>query len=474
MAPELTPVDGTFLAALRKINVLADLPEDDLLWFASRCAEIRLNTGECYIKEGDEARDMFVILEGELIARTESVMRNEALFIARAGTVTGLLPYSRLKKFARTVRASMPTWAARYPKSGFPDLMTHLPELGARLVGVMLDRVRDLTVAEQQHEKMLALGRLSAGFAHELNNPVSATERASEEMQGALHRLLEANIRLDEQSLRAEQRKYIACAEREFAECMDKRPAMDPMERCDREDAVSAWLEKQGLKRTWEIAPTLVEMNWSDGDLEDLASRFERETLPCVLARLTATVTVGKLLGEIRQASSRISGLVRTLKDYSYMDQAPEQEVDLHSGLNTTLDLLHHRLDGGVRVEKDYDLRIPCIPCDPRALNQAWMNLMENALDAMRDEGRLGIRTRLEQDRAMVEVIDSGPGVAEKIRNRVFEPFFTTKPPGQGTGLGLDTVYRIVRQHNGDVTFDSMPGETRFRVRLPLHRQFGI
>lgn len=474
MAPELAPLDANFLQALRRIKVLADLREDDLAWFAAQCTQIRLNPGESYLREGDEADRMFLILEGELVARSEAVLRNEPLFMARAGTITGTLPFSRLKKFNRTVRATVPTWAASFPKIGFPELMSRLPNVVAGLVGIMLDRTRDLTVAEQQHEKLRALGRLSAGFSHELNNPVSATERASGEMQAALHRLLEANIRLDERPLTAAQRMYIACAEREFAERTGPAPAMEPLERSDREDAVAAWLEQRGVPGPWAIAPTLVETNWTDDDLADLASRFGRETLPFVLDRLTATMTVSKLLTEICNSSARISGLVQTLKDYSYMDQAPEQEIDIHTGLNTTLEMLRHRLTDQIEVVRDFAADLPLIPCDARALNQAWMSLLENALDSMNGSGKLTLRTRLEPDRAAIEVIDNGPGIPERIRTKIFEPFFTTKPPGSGTGLGLDTVYRIVRLHNGDVTFESRPGETTFRVRLPIRRQYGI
>ncbi len=474
MAPEPALTDANFLAALRRIRILATLPDDDLAWFAERCTQIRLNPGESYLREGDEADRMFLILEGELVARSETVLRNEPLFLARTGTITGTLPFSRLKKFNRTVRANVPTWAASFHRTEFPALLQRLPEVVAGLVGIMLDRTRDLTVAEQQHEKLRALGRLSAGFAHELNNPVSATERASGEMQAALHRLMEANIRLDEHPLTAAQRLYIACAEREFTERNAPPPVMEPMERSDREEAVSLWLEERGVPFPWNLAPTLVETNWTDADLTDLDSRFGRETLPFVLDRLTATMTVSKLMTEIRHSSARISGLVQTLKDYSYMDQTPEQEIDLHTGLNTTLEMLRHRLTNEIEVIREFAADLPLIPCDARALNQAWMSLLENALDAMQGRGRLTIRTRLEPDRATVEVMDNGPGIPEKIRNKIFEPFFTTKPPGAGTGLGLDTVYRIARLHNGDVTFESKPGETTFRVRLPIRRQYGI
>jgi signal transduction histidine kinase len=417
---------------------------------------------------------MFIVLEGGIRAKREKGGGDQPVYTAWAPNVTGMLPFSRMTDYPRTARAAVRSWVATFPKRLFGELAARIPELTGQLVGTMSDRIRDVALSDGQHEKLLALSRLSAGVAHELNNPAAAVVRAAEQMQNALRSLLDANVRLDERPLSIEQRRYLACAERETVANLPDLPKLDPVSRIDREAAIGEWLERHGLATAWDLAPALVELDWSDADLEDLASRFDASDLSCVLARLTATVGVGQLLAEIDDAARRISRLIETLKDYSWMDRTPESELDLHAGLDATIAMLGHRLRNGVSVVREYQPAMRPLLGHAGALNQVWTNLIENALDAMAGGGELRVRTFCDHESACVEVIDNGRGMSEEVQRRALEPFFTTKPMGSGMGLGLDTALRIVRQHHGTLTFTCVPGETRFQVRLPFRRQYGI
>lgn len=460
--------------ALRRVPILADVDPDQLRWFASMCSQVRLEPGEAYVQEGDPATEMFIVLEGGIRAKREKGGGDQPVFTAWAPNVTGMLPFSRMTHYPRTARAAVPSWVATFPKRLFSELAIRIPDLTGRLIGTMSDRIRDVALSDGQHEKLLALSRLSAGFAHELNNPASAVVRAAEQMHNSLRSLLDANVRLDERPLSVEQRRYLACAERETVSNLPDLPKLDPIARSDREAVIGAWLRRHGVATAWDLAPALVELDWSDDDLEDLASRFEASDLSCVLARLTATVSVGQLLAEINDAASRISGLIDTLKEYSWMDRTPETELDLHAGLDATIAMFGHRLRNGVSVVREYERSMNALLGHAGALNQLWTNLIENALDAMPNGGELKIRTFSEPDQAVVQVIDNGLGMSEEVQQRAFEPFFSTKPPGSGMGLGLDTAMRIVRQHHGALRFSCVPGETCFEVRLPFRRLYGI
>ncbi|MDX2153080.1 MAG: ATP-binding protein [Bryobacteraceae bacterium] len=457
------------IAALRGVSVFEDLPDDQLRWFAERSTQSRVAPGDATVHEGEPADRLFVLLEGELHARKETGASDQPTFVMKAPAVTGVLPHSRMSLFPRTVRAVAPTWIAAFPKALFDDLLREIPELGPRLVSVMVDRAREVARNDQQHEKLLALGKLAAGLAHELNNPAAAAKRAIEELRSNLKSLIEANVRLDERPLSTEQRKYMACVERETLEACGVSISLGPLERSDREEAVTTWLEDHSVEQPWNLAPALVEMDWKADDLEDVAARFDRDDLACVFKRLAATVAVGRLAAEIENSVTRVSELVKSVKEYSYMDQSSEQEIDIHQGLESTLTMLSFRLRG-ITVKREFDRSLPKLVAHASALNQVWTNLIDNAVQAMSGKGTLTIRTCAEPGAIVVEVADSGPGIPPDIQARIFEPFFTTKGVGEGTGLGLDTVRRIAALHGGEVTFTSKPGDTRFRVRLPLRK----
>jgi signal transduction histidine kinase len=459
--------------ALRRVGVFADLPEDQLRWFASNSVERRLAVGEVLFARGDKPDWMSVYLEGEVQAVTDDSMSDGFVYVMRAGDplteVSGALPYSRMTEFAAMGRAVVPTRVLLFPSALFPQMLERMPVLGKRLVGVMSDRVREATRLDVQEDKLMALGKLSAGLAHELNNPAAAARRAADELLEALEELRAADLRLCRHDISAEQRAFInEFEQRAIARQEDAQP-LGALEQSDREDALALWLEDRDVREGWSVAPHLVEAGVDVAALGPVAAHVGEEALGDVLARVAAQLRTARLVRDIKAGTTRISELVGAIKEYSYMDQAPVQEIDLHKGLENTLLILKHKLKKkNIEVVRDYAEDLPRVTAFGSELNQVWTNLIDNAIDAMPDGGRLKVRTKREPADVMVEVRDNGPGIPPEVRSRIFEPFFTTKPVGEGTGLGLDTSMRIVRKHRGNLRFESKPGDTCFQVRLPL------
>jgi signal transduction histidine kinase len=410
---------------------------------------------------------MMVVLEGEIFSQREQGPPNGLTYSARAGDVTGMLPFSRLTTFPLTSRAVTAVTAAFLPSSDFPEMLKRIPELGPRLVNIMSDRIRESTRNDQQRDKMMALGKLSAGLAHELNNPAAAVRNAAVNLQQSVSRARAAALHLDKRAISAEDRVFLARLECDWT-AAHPACALDSLERSDLEEELGEWLEKHRIPDARGIAPALVEAGCDLATLNGLSARFDDDTLGDVVTRLSVSFTVSRLVEQIESGTSRISELVKAIKLYSYMDQALEQEIDVHDGIENTLIMLHYRLKQGVQVVREYDRTAPRICAWASELNQVWTNLIDNAIDAMNGKGQLVIRTVNEHGRVMVEVRDSGPGIPPEIRDRIFDPFFTTKPVGEGTGLGLETVYRIVQKHHGTIRVDSEPGRTSFEVRLPI------
>jgi signal transduction histidine kinase len=451
---------------LRKIAVFSDLPADQLLWLAGKVEEIRLAPGEIFFRPGDPAVWLVVILEGEIrVQRTGDP--DGPIFSASAGQVTGYLPYSRLTSFAGTGRAVLPTRFLRLHRDNFPEMLQRIPEIGQRLVAIMADRIRETAKIETQRDKLMALGKLSAGLAHELNNPASAAQRAAASLREALETVRDASIRLARHALSPQQRDAILHFERE-AQGYKRTSAVDPLAQSDREERITSWLEKHQIPEPWKIAPVLAEAGAEVPTLENLSAEVGEKVVSDALIRIASLLTIARLTDEIENSTKRISDLVRAIKDYSYMDQAPLQEIDIHNGIESTLTILGHRLKQGVTVIREYDPNLPRVCAYGGELNQIWTNLIDNAIDAMNGKGEIRIRTRLNLDRVRVEIIDNGPGIPAEIQTHIFDPFFTTKGVGQGTGLGLDTACRIARKHHGDIRVVSKPGETRFQVDLPV------
>jgi signal transduction histidine kinase len=455
----------TLKSELLRVPVFADLPDDQLEWFLSQCEEQLLKPGDTYIRQGDPAETMFVLLEGEFQARGEIAGETFA-FPLKPGDVTGVLPFSRMKKTPITGRAVGNGRLLRFPSAQFPQLVQKMPELATRLVGLMSDRIRETTRFEQQRDRLASLGKLSAGLAHELNNPASAAKRATSQLRDMLKKIKSASLELGRRDLTPAQKSEIEKMEASFTQ-PDVVPP-DALTVSDLEDQIDSLFRSHGQNDLWMLAAALARRNIKPEALESLFATLEADTARAALVRIAASVEVATLLHEIESSTSRISDLVGAIKEYTYMDQAAVQNVDVVKSLETTLTILNHKLKQGVAVQRDYQ-RVPLLVNSfGSELNQVWTNIIDNAIDAMGGKGELRVRTYREDACVVVEIADNGPGISAEVEPHIFEPFFTTKGVGQGTGLGLDTVQRIVKKHRGTIQVSSKPGDTRFQVWLPL------
>ena len=464
----LTPVE-TIAAALDRVTQLQGLSLEDRLWLASHGQELVAEPGDVLFEEGAPADRMMLILKGEIhVQRTHTGPM--ALFIGRAGQMTGLLPFSRMKASGGQGVAVSSAWVLMIHKSLFPEMLQAIPSMTQRVVSTLLDRVREVTRIEQQAEKLTALGKLAGNLAHELNNPASAAQRAASSLVGELranreHRFKLVNLCLDEKQIRA-----IEVWEQRVLDRVQPAEAQDAGQVISGEEALRDWLTALPCDTAWDVAPQIAEQGVTVADLDDLRGTLGAEetciTLQYFARYLRSTRSVDTLIS----STARIFDLISAIQTYSYMDRAPILEVDVPAGLDATVQMLQSRMTN-VTVERDYQPNLPLISAYGSELNQVWTALIENALEAMdatEGMGHLKIVCRLEGEMLLVEIWDNGRGIPPELQDRIFEPFFTTKAPGQGLGLGLDNAMRIVRKHRGHLGVRSEPGSTCFRVRLPL------
>src|SRR6202162_1440813 len=450
---------------LIRVPAFADLPDDQIAWFLSQSQEAHFAAGETYVRQGDPADWMFVILEGQFQWRGE-FGGETVVASAKPGDVTGVLPFSRMKQFTVSGRAVTDGRVLRFPASLFPELVQKMPELTTRLVGLMSDRIRETTRFEQQRDRLASLGKLSAGLAHELNNPASAAKRATSQLRDILKKIRDASLELGRRDLTSVQKSEIERLEASFTQ-PDVVPP-DALTMSDLEDQTDSLLRSHGQNDLWQLAADLARRNIKPEILESLFANLDADAARAALVRIAASVEVAVLLHEIESSTSRISDLVGANKEYTYMDQAKVQNVDVVKSLETTLTILNHKLKQGVAVQRDYQ-RVPLLVNSfGSELNQVSTNIIDNAIDAMHGKGELRVRTYRDEGCVVVEIGDNGPGISPQVQPHIFEPFFTTKGVGEGTGLGLDTAQRIVKKHRGNIQVNSKPGDTRFQVWLPL------
>ncbi len=424
-----------------------------------------LEAGDYLFDETSVVDSFYVVLEGEIrISRLKGAEETQ-LGIHYPRDFTGGLAVLTGSRSIHRARATVPSRILEIDSETFRRVSIERPEVADVFISGLARRMRETQRAFRQQEKMAALGKLSAGLAHELNNPAAAGRRASEDLRGAALKVQLLSLEHDERFSSA-QRERLAELCREAT--VNGEPALDPLARSDREDEIVLWLEERGLRDAWDIAPTLVAAGLETGRLERLAEDFEDErALAGALEWLEATLELTGLANEVGRSTERISELVEAIKDHTYMNRGSYGVTDVREGLESTLTILGHNLKGAT-VTRYYEERLPRIWAYAGELNQAWINLLDNAAAAVEGQGSIGVRAYRDGDSVAVEISDDGPGIPREIQARVFEQFFTTKQIGEGTGLGLDIVRRAVEAHGGEVAFDSEPGHTRFVVRLPI------
>ena len=321
----------------------------------------------------------------------------------------------------------------------------------------------------RQSEKMATLGTLAAGIAHELNNPAAAARRAAVQLQEIFVRLEETHLQLNTIIFSESERNVLQIIEQRARE-HSKNPAdLDAITRSDKESEIEAWLEENNIENAWEYSPTLASLEFSLEELTNYRNLFHDDSFSAVLKWIISFYPVYVLLNEINQSSTRISEIVRAMKSYSYLDQAPIQNINIHEGLDNTLIILRNKLKDGIEVIRDYANDLPKIIAYGSELNQVWTNIFDNSIDAMNGKGRIKIQTSKENSNIVIQIEDNGPGIPKEILSRIFDPFFTTKEPGKGTGLGLSNCYSIiVEKHKGNIAVESTPGKTSFNVTLPI------
>ena len=462
-----TPAE-TIAAALERITPLNGLPLEDRLWLARHGQEVVAEPGGILFEEGTIADRMILILKGELHVRRHSGGPME-LFIGRAGQMTGYLPFSRMKTSGGQGFAVTPVWALLIHKSLFHEMLAAIPSMTQRVVSTLLDRVREVTRIEQQAEKLTALGKLAGNLAHELNNPASAAQRAASSLVTEIranrqNRFKLVNLCLSKQQVAAVDAWELKVFSRAF-----KPDALTVTALIAREESLRAWLTALGCAEPWDIAPQLAEQDVSLADLEELSSIIAPSEACVALEYFARYLRTSRSVDTLVNSTARIFDLISAVKAYSYMDRAPILEIDVPAGLDATLQMLQSRMTN-VQVVRDYQPDLPRISAYGSELNQVWTALIENALDALGNQGQLRLTCRLEAEMLLVEIWDTGPGIPPELQDRIFEPFFTTKPPGHGLGLGLDNAMRIVRKHRGHISVKSEPGSTCFRVRIPLQQ----
>jgi signal transduction histidine kinase len=455
------------IEALKRVGPLHGMEEPEYEWLAEHGIERHVPAGTTVFHEGDTVDTMTILLRGEIHVRRERG-GPAALFIGRTGQITGLLPFSRMKTYGGLGYVVADLWVLDFHRSTFPEMMQAVPSMTQRCVSVLLDRVREVTRLEQQTEKLNALGKLAGNLAHEMNNPASAAQRAASGLLDELRVYGHEKFRLGGLCLDEAHLTQV----KNWQESIRQQGKMAPRESADHaalEDSLQAWLKSHGVDETWKIAPELAELNVTTEQLDPLGEFLNPASLSVVLGQFASSVRAERIAEAMLDSTARIFDLIRAIKDYSYMDQAPIQEVDVRQGLENTLTMLQSRL-AHVEIERRYEADLPLIAAYGSELNQVWMALLENALDAIDDHGKLTLGVQVSGEMILIEVWDNGLGIPSENQDRIFEPFFTTKAPGRGLGLGLDTVQRIVRRHRGYVSVKSQPGATCFQVRLPMEQ----
>ena len=454
------------LQDLRKSPLFQGLSDDELQQLMDNAKPVSLRAGEVLIRQGEQGDTAFVVVKGGFEVQKQSGQSLIKIDVRNPGEIIGEMALLSQAPRSASVIAIVDSETLCISKEVFDDLLSTRPSAAMTVLRWVMARLTQNDALLHQQEKMAALGTFSAGMAHELNNPAAAAQRGASELNKSLVKLQGLTHQIEATAFRKGQVDWLNSFMQDASRRFSSPLKFGALERIELVDQLQAWLEANGAESAWEFAPAMVTFGWNAAELEKLkGSAFFDLSIQWLGMGCR---TIG-LLREIEQATERISQIVQAMKSYTYLDQAPLLEVDIHDGLENTLIIMQHKLKSGVTVRREYSADLPRIEAYASDLNQVWTNIIDNAADAMNGRGEIVLRTYVEDNHVVVEIIDNGPGVPEDIRSRIYEPFFTTKPPGKGTGLGLHISHDIIaNRHHGQLLVESKPGETKFKAVLPI------
>ncbi|KAB8187554.1 cyclic nucleotide-binding domain-containing protein [Nonomuraea phyllanthi] len=460
---------------LRKLFLFERLDDAQLTKLAGSGRVRSFETDEIILRQGDPAECFAVLIEGEVQMLSETVSAGTVAMPRTAqpgvygGATAAYLGDRAPQNYQHTLRATAPSRMFLLPAKKFAYIVAEWFPMAMHLLDGLMSGGRMQREAIDRRQRLTALGTITAGLTHELNNPAAAAVRAANELRTLVGTSRLQLAYLAEKGIPPEKLRTLIEWQESCTSALGHLPQRSPLEISDAEDELGTALDDLGVAEAWDLAPALVNAGFSHKDLEKIRGKVGEEHTPAAVQWLAQAIEISQMIDEVTEATERITSLIRSAKQYSQMDRAPFQQANVHDLLDSTLAIFRGKIPPGISVVTDYDRTLPPIPCYAGELNQVWTNLIHNALDAMGEEGTLTVRTAYDEDEAIVEIGDTGPGVPDSIKERIFEPFFTTKSVGQGTGLGLDISYRIVAgRHGGEIKVRSVPGDTWFEVRLPL------
>jgi len=457
---------------LQATEVFREVPLDQLQWMIDNSQHVQMQEGDYFFKSGDPVKGTYVVIKGRMRLYIVHSREMSEINVMAPGDVSGALPFSRALTATVNAKVLEETTVMLLPVDKFREMISNHYELTASLVHVMTNRVRNFTSLQQQNEKMMALGKLSAGLAHELNNPAAAIVRGSETL--VKHLQLEPELFKDVINVKMEASDvdFITGKLFEILQRKDK-PRLTLVQKTELEDELRDWLDDNKVEGSDEIAENFLEYGFTCDDMEQFEAHIPNLYLSPVLNWINTNLVTERIVQDIQEASQRIFRLIQSVKNFTHMDQGKGKElIDIHTGIANTLTMMQYKLKkANIEVVEEFDPKLPKVMAFVGELNQVWTNLIDNAVDAMEENGKGKLTIHTEQDHqfARISIIDDGPGIPENIRSSIFDPFFTTKGIGKGTGLGLDVVCRIIQnQHRGTVKVESVPGRTEFIVCIPI------
>jgi len=451
---------------LRKSPLFQGLSDDELQRLMDMAEPVSLRAGEILIKQGETGESAYVVIKGEFEVQKQTGQSLIKIDVRNPGDVVGEMALLSSSPRNATIIAKTDVETLRIPQEAFEKLLSSSTTAAMAVLHWVMSRLTQNESLLHQQEKMAALGTMSAGLAHELNNPAAAAQRSAAELNKTLLKWQSLTHQIESIAFKENQTQWLAGFMKEASRRFESPLKINALEKIDLVDQLQSWLEANRVESAWELAPAMVNFGWDIKALEKLkgAAFFNLS-----IQWLGTSCLMMGLLSEVGQTTERLSQIVRAMKSYTYLDQAPLLEVDVHEGLENTLVIMQHKLKHGVIIKREYSSNLPRIEAYASELNQVWTNIIDNAIDAMNGKGEITLRTSAEDNYVIVEIQDNGPGIPDNIQARIFEPFFTTKPPGKGTGLGLHISHDIVaNRHKGQLLLESKPGETKFKVVLPV------